>query len=112
MALLNKASFLNAEDFKYAVVPCPELGGEVRVRGLSAYEQSIISKKVSEQQAEELTVIAVIMGCVDEHGNRIFTADDKEALKQKSFAVLNRISNKIAELSKDEADGVETAVKN
>ena len=110
--VLGKASILSAEDFKYALVPCPELGGDVRVRGLSAYEQSQITKKVNAQQTDDLAVILCIMGIVDESGERVFTVDDKDALKSKSFAVLDRIAKKILELSGSTEDGIETAEKN
>lgn len=111
MSLLNKASFLTGEYFQYAVVPVPELGGEMRVRGLSAYEQSVITKKVNNKQMDDLAIVVCIMGCVDENGERVFTVDDKDALKNKPYAVLDRIAKKILELSGNESD-IDTAEKN
>lgn len=112
MALLNKASFLSGEYFQYAIVPVPELGGEMRVRGLSAYEQSVITKKVNQKQMDDLALVVCVMGCVDENGERIFTVEDKEALKTKPYAVLDRLAKKILELSGSGEDGIETAEKN
>ena len=113
MALLTKASVLSADDFQYAIVPCPEWGGDMRVRGLTAAEQAIITKKVNAKQMDDLAVVIVIMGCVDENGERIFENADKDALKGRSYAVLDRLGKKILELSgSGDSDGIETAEKN
>ena len=113
MAFLSRNSFLAAEDFEYATVPCPELGGDMRVRGLTAAENAIIARKSQEKKTDDLTVVICIMGCVDENGERFFTNNDKEELKKKSYAVLERISTKILELSGDTyANAIESKRKN
>ena len=112
MALISKASVLSAEDFQYATVPVPEWGGDVRVRGLNAAEQSIIAKKYAEKKTEDLAIVLTIMGCVDENGERIFDTADRDVLKTKAYQVLERISKKILELSGNGAEGIDTAVKN
>ena len=113
MALLSKQSISAADDFKYAIVECPEWGGDVRVRGLTAAEQSNIYKRYNDGKSEDFDVLLVTMGCVDEDGNRVFTNDDKDMLRKKSFAVLDRIAKKVIELSGDNTEeGIETARKN
>ena len=112
MALLSKASVLSAEDFRYAIVPCPEWGGDMRVRGLTAAEQANIQKRVSEKKTDDLAMVLVLMACVDENGERFFEPSDRDALKSKPYAVLDRLSKKILELSGNGTDGIETAEKN
>jgi hypothetical protein len=113
MALLSKQSVLSVDDFQYDTVPCPEWGGEMRVRGLTAAEQSLVYKRYKDDKTEDFDVIVCIMGCVDENGERIFTNEDKQALRQKSFAVLDRIAKKIIQLTGDnDSEGVEEARKN
>lgn len=96
---LDPRDILTAEDFLYADVDCPEWGGVVHVRGLSAGEQSSISKKVKDGNQLDLEVTIVTMGCVDADGNRIFRKEDKDALKKKSNSVITRLARKILELS-------------
>ncbi len=113
MAFLNKTAILSADDFKYATVACPEWGGDIRVRGLTAAEQATIARKVNDKKTEDIAVVVTIMGCVDENGERIFDNGDKDALKVRSYAVLDRIAKKILELSgAGDADGIEEARKN
>ena len=99
MAILGKNAILTADDMRYDTVDCPEWGGDVRVRGLTAYEQSIISKLVAEDKRNEVTLKVVQFGCVDESGERIFSADDIKQLSQKSYMVIERIGKKIYQLT-------------
>ena len=53
------------------------------------------------------------MGCVDENGERFFNNNDKEELKKRSYAVIERLSTKILELSGDTyANAIEEKRKN
>lgn len=99
MAVLGKNAILSAEDFEYAIVPCPEWGGDVRVRGLSAADQAFIAKLNEQGKKEILTLTVFIRGVVDENGERIFSADDMNDLKGRSFAVIKRVAEKIGELT-------------
>lgn len=113
MALLGKQSVLSAEDFQYAIVSCPEWGGEVRVRGLTAAEQSFAAKRYNDGKSEDFDVLLCIMACVDEMGQPIFDSGDKEQLRKKSFTVLDRIAKKIIELTGDNSgEEIEAARKN
>lgn len=113
MGMLSKTSVLSADDFQYAIVPCPEWGGDMRVRGLTAAEQASISKKVNAKQTDDIAIVVTIMGCVDDNGERFFDTGDKDALKTKSYAVLDRLAKKILELSGNgDVDGIEASRKN
>ena len=113
MALLTKAEIFQIDDRKYDDVPCPEWGGEVRVRGLTASEQAVISKLVFEEKKNEISMKVVQFGCVDADGERLFSTKDLEALGKKSYPVIERLGRRIMELtgSGGEAD-IEEARKN
>lgn len=113
MALLSKNSVLEADDFQYALVPCPEWGGEMRVRGLTAAEYSFVSKRYNDGKSEDFDVIVCIFGCVDANGDQIFENSDKDKLRKRSFAVMDRIAKKVLELSGNSGEeGIEAATKN
>ena len=113
MAFLTKNAILASDDYKFASVSCPEWGGEVRVRGLTAYEQSVITKLITEDKKHDITLKVVQFGCVDENGERLFSAQDMDELKKKSFAVIERLGEKIMKLTGvGDADEVENLKKN
>ncbi|MBQ4514389.1 MAG: hypothetical protein II969_15450 [Anaerolineaceae bacterium] len=111
---LTAETILNAEDFRYEDVECPEWGGTVRVRSLSGGQRSVITQRVQDKATEDLEELLVVMGCVDETGNRIFTNKDIDKLKKKSNTPISRISKKIMELSGigNAGEMVEDAKKN
>ena len=115
MALLSKTAILTADDQRYDIVQCPEWGedGEVRVRGLTAYEQGCITKLVNEDKRDEVTLKIVQFGCVDENGERLFSADDTRQLAMKSYKVIERLGKRIYQLTGfGDADEIEEARKN
>lgn len=113
MALLGKSAILSADDFQYALVPCPEWGGEVRVRGLTAADQAYISKLTAQDKKEALTLTIFIRGVVDENGERIFSSSDTDEIKKRSYAVIERVAMKIVELtSSGSAEAIENLRKN
>ena len=113
MAILTKSAILSAEDFEYALVPCPEWGGDVRVRGLSAADQAFIAKLSNQDKKEALTINVFIRGVVDDNGERVFNSTDIEDLKKRSYAVVERVAKKIIELtSPGDAESVDTLRKN
>ena len=58
MAILTKSAILAAEDFNYALVSCPEWGGEVRVRGLTAADQAMTFQTVVKTVAHRNGLVA------------------------------------------------------
>ncbi len=114
MAFLSKNAILSAEDFEYAVVSCPEWGGDIRVRGLTAADQQYITKLSKAEKQDEMTLAIFMRGVVDENGERIFTdSADRDELKKKSFAVIERCVRKIAELTgRGDPEGIEIQRKN
>ena len=99
---LSREQILNYDDIKTEVVSCPEWGGDVNVRGLTAgerdkWESSLYTTKkhgnsyevISNKENIRAKFIAVSV--VDEKGKLIFTAGDIETLSQKSAAPMDRI---------------------
>lgn len=111
---LTAESILNADDFRYADIDCPEWGGTVRVRSLSGGQRSIITQRVQDKELEDLEETLAVMGCVNEDGERIFTNKDVDKLKKKSNTPIARIAKKIMELSGigNAGEAVENAKKN
>lgn len=101
MALLSKTAILTADDQRYDVVQCPEWGedGEVRVRGLTAYEQSCVSKLVEEGKQSDATIKTVQFACVDADGERMFSPDDIKQLATRSYIVIERLCKRILQLT-------------
>lgn len=113
MALLSKTAILSADDRRYDIVSCPEWGGDVRVRGLTAYEQSYISKLDGDDKRNEVTIKVLQFCCVDENGERLFTAEDVRQLQDKSYLVINRLGKRILQLTGfGTQDEIEEARKN
>lgn len=99
MAFLTKTAILAVDDQCFDSVSCPEWGGDVRVRGLTAYEQSYIAKLIAEEKKNEVTLKIVQFGCVDEDGSKMFSANDMEVLRTKSYKVIERLGKRILELT-------------
>lgn len=109
---LDARSVLSADDFQYADVDCPEWGGSVRVRGLTAGERSSVQRKIKANDQQDLEVTVVIFGTVDQNGDRLFTKNERDQLKQKSNAVITRIAKRILELSGGDDESVSETQKN
>ena len=106
MAILGKDQIFSADDIKTEVVPVPEWGGEVMVRGLTghqrdAWEETLTvrnGRKVINNMTDFRARLAVLC-IVDEQGKRLFHDGDVAQLASKSGAALDRIYEKAAALS-------------
>ena len=114
MALLSRDAILAADDREYEVVPCPEWGGEVRLRSLTgaerdAYEQSLIETRgrSREMNLRNARAKLVALCAVDERGNRLFSDADVAALGRKNAKPLDRLfdaARRLSGLSDDDVD--------
>lgn len=114
MALLSRDAILAADDHEYEVVPCPEWGGEVRLRSLTgaerdAYEQSLVQTrgKSREMNLRNARAKLVALCAVDEDGKRLFTDADVNALGKKNAKPLDRlfdVARRLSGLSEDDVD--------
>lgn len=120
MALLNREQIQAAQDIQTDTVNVPEWGGDVRVRGMSAKQRGLITKRTTTVDKDgkinsdfnQMQLLTVLVGCVDENGNRIFSEADTDWLREKSAKALFRVFKAIAELSGMDGEAEEAAVKN
>jgi hypothetical protein len=119
MALLNKEQIKNAPDIETTDVAVPEWGGNVRVRGLTAKQRAAIVKRVTtfnngnaSVNVSQMQLLVVLVGCVDESGNRLFSETDSDWLNDKGARPLFRVFQAIAKLSGMDGEAEEAAAKN
>jgi hypothetical protein len=114
MAFLTRDAIIEADDTEYAVVECPEWGGDVRLKSIKgrqrdAYEQSLIQERGGSRQMNLLNARAklIVLCAVDEHGALLFTADDLNVLGRKNAKPLDRLFDacrKLAGLSENDVE--------
>lgn len=107
MSFLSRNSILGVQDnIEREIVNVPEWGGKVLVRGLTAserdqYEESLIVTKGKDRGLNMQHARAKLaqIACIDEAGNRLFTAEDIPALGRKSSKALDRVTKAAQRLS-------------
>jgi hypothetical protein len=106
MALLGKEAIFSAEDRAYEVVPCPEWGGEVRMRSITgrerdSYEQSLIDQRGGDRKVDTRNARAklIVLSAVDEAGTRLFSEADITALGRKNARPIDRLFDAARRLS-------------
>jgi hypothetical protein len=120
MALLTKAQILAADDLLREVVPVPEWGGEVMVRGLDGaardqYEAEFLligEIQAGERPTYELDLLnararLVALSVVDENDQRLFSDEDVVDLGKKSAQALDRVyevAQRLSGLSKQDVE--------
>jgi hypothetical protein len=119
MALLSKEQIWQANDITWEDVPCPEWGGEVRLRGLQGNERdefeakSLKKGKGGQREVEIKNLRArLIAACaINDDGSPLFTAGDVLRLSQKSAVPLERLFKVAQRLSGLSDDDVEELVE-
>lgn len=107
MALLTRTEIENADDTPFEIVPVPEWGGEVKIRGLSGtevddYEASILKMKRGKPDVtlKNATARLVAWTLVDESNSRLFPNEAEVAvLGRKSSRALQRCFDVASKLS-------------
>lgn len=114
MMLLDRAAIFAASDTTYEEVACPEWGGSVRVKALTAaerddYEASLLTGKGKNRELNLRNARAKLVArtVVDDTGKRLFSDGDAEALGDKSAAVMQRLFETAQRLSGLSDDDVE-----
>lgn len=113
--LLSKEDILKRTDLETEEVEVPEWGGTVLVRALSgterdAYEASCMSDRGKQGMVRNLANVRaklVVRSLVDEDGKRLFTDGDAAALGETSAAVLDRLFEVAARLSRMNDEDIE-----
>lgn len=113
---LTKEQILAVDDLQAEDVQVPEWGGTVRVRCMTgverdAFERSNIGED-GKQDISNFRAKLVARSIVDEHGNRLFSDADIEALGRKSIKALGRCFDVAMRLSAVTDDAVEELEKN
>lgn len=95
---LNRDDILGADDIEFVTVPCPEWGGDVRLKSIrgaqrDAYEESIISSNGNDRKVNMRNARAklIVLCAVDDDGRALFSADDVSALGRKNAKPLDRL---------------------
>ena len=95
---LKRDDILAVKDIKIELVPVPEWGGEVYIKGMSglerdAFEASVIEQKGNKQKVNMANVRAKLAAqtLCDEEGNRLFNDADIKELGKKSASALQRV---------------------
>lgn len=117
--LLTRADILGVTDLKFEIVPVPEWGGNVRVRGLRAVERDEYEASMVKQRGKnvDVNIVNIRAGLVarticDMQGNRVFSDGDIALLGQKSAAALERVFEVASRLSTIDESALETLVGN
>jgi len=106
--LLNAAQILAAK-VPFEDVPCPELGGTVRIQALSAAAREKL-QAVLGGGTNVSSVQIVAASAVNEKGDLLFSIDESEKLLRVHGVVIERLAGvafKINSLTVDEAEELE-----
>jgi hypothetical protein len=118
MGFLTRDAIAEADDVEYDTVPCPEWGGDVRLKSIrgtqrDAYEQSLIVEKSGSRSMNLRNARAklIILCAVDEAGRQLFGPDDLAMLGRKNAKPLDRLFDKCRELAGLSDNDVEELTK-
>lgn len=119
MSKSNKAKrILAAPDLRTETVEVPEWGETVKVSEIGALERVRWARELDKDESPDkfLPMVKLLALClVDDDGSRLFTAEEAEALANKSEAALKRllpVCLRVNGISDADVDAVEEAEKN
>lgn len=99
-------------------VDCPEWGGVVPIRELTAEDRSTMTKKLSVKgkmdwdKVDQFAPFLLVHGVTDADGDIYLSNKDAEALCRKSSKIVDRIAKAIAKLSGLTSEAATEKVKN
>ena len=98
MTILTREQILSSNDLVKELVPMPEWGGDVWVRGMTGNERDAFEMDVVEQRGKKTSVNMSNMraklcarSICDESGKLLFSETDIKKLGEKSASALSRI---------------------
>lgn len=118
---LTRDQIVNADDRKPIELPVPEWGGSIYIQPLSIHQRNEVEALVLEDNPAKkrenlrwLRAKTIAYGMIDSEGKRFFNPanrDDLRLINEKSSDVMERIFEKIQEISgmrkRDEVDAEE-----
>lgn len=110
-ALLTRSQILDAKDIATEVVPVPEWGGSVKVRGFTGAARDELEARFTDDTGqmdrEKYRLFRAWFAAhsiVDDKGARVFSEADIEALGDKSAIALQRVFDAASRLSAVDAE--------
>lgn len=104
--VLTAQDILDANDVRTERIEVPEWGGDVIVRNLTGTERDSYEASMQVQRGNRFEpnpvgarARLVVRACIDEDGKRLFADNQADALSAKNADVLDRLWDRIAELS-------------
>lgn len=115
--MLTKEQILAADDVRTEEVHVPEWGGTVRVRTITATERDAFDRQrwesgQDEKMRKNVRASLIVMAVVDDDGKLMFSADDIEALGEKSATAMDRVFAAIQRINKMADEDIEAAAEN
>ena len=103
--MLSAQEILDAEDIVETVVYVPEWKGSVRLRSMTAAEAEAFVREVEVAKDKHGAARVLAWSAVDDEGNKLFTAEDIEKLRAKSFGAIVRLQKEALRINgmEDEA---------
>lgn len=121
IVMLDRGMILAAQDLQTEVVPCPEWGGSVIVRGLSgtdrdSFERSMLDIRGDNAELNWTNFRAKLIcrTVVDGDGKRLFTDADAATLGKKSALPIQRlfrVAQRLSGLGDDEVKELTESLK-
>lgn len=121
MKKLTRDDILGVDDLQRVEVEVPEWGGTVFVRELSALERDTFGADyagagdgagVNPEKLKDFRAKIAAMCIVEETGDQLFSEKDIVGLGKKSSTAMDRVVNKVLEISGMNVTAVDDAKKN
>jgi len=120
--ILTRGAIQQAQDLQQEIVPVPEWGGDVIVRGLTGAERDAFEGDIISQNGKNMSLNTANMraklvarSVIDEMGKRLFSDDDIQMLGTKSAVALQRIfdvAQRLSGMSEKDVQELSEALKN
>jgi len=120
--ILTRGAIQQAQDLQQEIVPVPEWGGDVIVRGLTGAERDAFEGDIITQNGKNMSLNTANMraklaarSVIDEQGKRLFSDDDIQMLGTKSAVALQRIfdvAQRLSGMSEKDVQELSEALKN
>lgn len=106
MAYLTRDGILEQKDLPVEDFDVPEWGGMLRIKTMTGaerdhFEASLVDQRGGKQKMnlQNMRARLVALCAIDEHGGRLFKADDVAKLGMKSAKILDRVFEKCQEMN-------------